>query len=117
MGFFIFNHPHRGTRRLLQTHTTNNRTLPVLEGILSKAPYTNTIAREVSLVLSNPADELPELMPSPLLNEIEPELWMVAVSLTLWSGIGYLGYILYKRCLSKRDVQTPVYSTKRAISM
>merc|ERR1711964_39982 len=78
-------------------------------------PSFTSLIRELGVERSNPADvQLPELMPSPL-NEIEPDLWMVAASLTLWSGIGYLGYFLYKRCLSKRDVQTPVVSTRRAI--
>merc|ERR1711964_966673 len=107
MGLTPETNKNQGTvRRLVEQHRS-----PL------SPPFTSLI-REFGVELSNPADDVvepPKLMPSPLLNEIEPDLWMVAASLALWSGIGYLGYFLYKRCLQKRDVQTPELSIRRAM--
>merc|ERR1711900_87924 len=51
----------------------------------SFSPPFTSLTLELGVQLSSLAVvDPPELMPSSLLNEIEPDLWMVAASFTLW---------------------------------
>merc|ERR1712098_949378 len=111
---------HRINKKVAEADSTSSD--GTRRRLVFSAPFTSLL-KEVNPELLDADPKLwkgntsPEPTPSPILNEIEPDLWMVAASLTLWSAIGYLGYVLYtcKRCLQKRD-QTPELSRQCAIN-